>query len=100
MAGIEPASEKIQYQTSTGLAGHLFSSEGCPPSRENDPTSRSGPKALFHLQHGIAGGTPAFSRPYLTQPELGRGGRDPLRGQALCYGLGRNRKSRVSAIGT
>jgi hypothetical protein len=35
MAGIEPASEKTRYRTSTGIAGHFISSISCPPGREN-----------------------------------------------------------------
>jgi hypothetical protein len=100
MAGIEPASEKNRYRTSTGIAGLSVSSFGCPSGGENQSTSRSGPKALFHARHGFAHGTPAFSRPDLSQPELGGGGRDPAWGQALYCGLRRNRKSRVSAVGT
>jgi hypothetical protein len=78
MAGIEPASEKTRYRTSTGIAGHSFSPIDCPPGREGPSASRSGPKALFRLRRGFASGTPAFSRPDLFQPEIGKGGRDPL----------------------
>jgi hypothetical protein len=59
MAGIEPASERIDPRTSTSvvdLGFHLSFRD----QQKKRQAIRSGPKAFFHTDHGYLHGTPTL----------------------------------------
>ena len=64
MAGIEPASERIDRQISTSVVD-LFSRRPIHDQQNERPASRLDPKVLFHAAHGKLHGTCAFWRPIL-----------------------------------
>ncbi len=59
MAGIEPASERIDPRTSTSLFDLLFHLL-FRDQQNKQQAIRSGPKALFHAEYGNLHGTPAL----------------------------------------
>lgn len=59
MAGIEPASERIDHQISTSVVDLVSRRLNHDPQNEK-PASRLDPKALFHAVHGGPHGTCAL----------------------------------------
>jgi len=82
MAGIEPASERIDPRTSTSVANLVYR------SRQEDLQNmtaaiRSGPKALFRNPRGVGGGNLTLWRPLCYRSGSGAGRRDLRRGHLL-----------------
>ena len=101
MAGIEPASERIDPQISTSVVGCWIRQLVYKRQKTNWLTAGTR-KLLFHTGSGIMCGTPTFWRPLYLRSEDGVGGREPTRGSWLIfYRLCSEGKSSIwSAIGT
>jgi len=64
MAGIEPASERIDPRISTSVFGWFFSLASDQPTKRK--TSQPfGLLTLFHVPHGKVHGIPTFMTPWL-----------------------------------
>ena len=74
MAGIEPASERIDPRISTSVVDLDFR-QVAQDQQKRQSASHLNPKALFRINHGSSYGTPAFWRPLPHRQENGRGRR-------------------------
>ena len=81
MAGIEPASERLEHRTSTSVEGNYFH-PGIANLQAIPRAIRLSPKALFRMGHGNACGTPTLCRLSNYRLESGAGRRDLL--EVMC----------------
>ncbi len=78
MAGIEPASERLNPRISTSVVALICRQRN--PEQQNDPPAiRWDPKVLFCTGRESLCSTPALCRPHPHRQEIGRGGRDLTR---------------------
>lgn len=75
MAGIEPASERIDPRTPTSLVHFLFNLDLMNEQNQMEAI-RLDPKALFHTSRGKMYGTSTFWRPLCCRLKSGAGRRD------------------------
>ena len=81
MAGIEPASERLEHRTSTSVEDNYFHCRIA--NLQAIPRAiRLSPKALFRMRHGNACGTPTLCRLSNYRLESGAGRRDLL--EVMC----------------
>ena len=83
MAGIEPASERLERRTSTSVAD-LYSYCRLGDPQPTFATSRLDPKALFHAIRDLTHGTPTLCRLSYDRLEYGSGRRGLSRPCELC----------------
>jgi len=94
MAGIEPASERIEPRTSTSV-GDCFSCWKQVNHPTKPSTSRSDPKVRLRMERGHPGGTPVLWRLLHLRPENGMGRRGLARDHEL-YSTAYAAKGRVA----
>jgi len=87
MAGIEPASERIDPRTSTSLSVCSFSPNLLQMEKVQVWPAAGARKPLFHTFSSLPCGTPTFCRPVYLRSENGVGGRDPILGSVCSYSL-------------
>jgi len=75
MAGIEPASERIDPRTPTSLVHFLFDLNLMNEQKQIEAI-RLDPKVLFHTSRGMRYGTSTFWRPLCYRLKSGAGRRD------------------------
>jgi len=83
MAGIEPASERIDPRTSTSVAS-LWSRNWPDYLQNRKAAIRSGPKALFRNPRGVGGGSLTLWRPHLL-PVRRRSRRTWPHAEVICW---------------
>ena len=81
MAGIEPASARLEHRTSTSVEGLSFHRR-VGNLQTNPAIIRWSPKALFRIGHGNACGTPTLCRLFNNRLENGADRRGLL--EAMC----------------
>jgi len=81
MAGIEPASARLEHRTSTSVEGLSFHRR-LVNLQTNPAAIRWSPKALFRMRHGNTRGTPTLCRLFNYRLENGAGRRGLL--EAMC----------------